>query len=121
MEDLRNLNPRVYTISAVIVGLLLIDDLDTYEQNALGNWLYLVGQIMISNASQQSLIQSEIYYQNINLNSKENKNIYNPLFYNLDELEKVISNTTPNNIDNVVKMLTKLVNDINIHIDNLKK
>ena len=44
-------SPRVFTLSAFIVGYILIDDLDSSMQNALGNWFMLLGQTLRTNAS----------------------------------------------------------------------
>lgn len=43
--------PRYYTLSAMAIGYLLLDDTNMKEQNALGNWLMLVAQILCTNAS----------------------------------------------------------------------
>lgn len=53
MNFIPNVSPTVFTMSAVLVGFLLIDDTSTTEQNALGNWLMLVGQVLETNASHQ--------------------------------------------------------------------
>ena len=45
-----NISPKLYSLSAVAVGYLLIDDLDAIEQNALGNWLMLAAQVICTNA-----------------------------------------------------------------------
>ena len=45
-----NLPPKIYTLSAVAIGYLLIDDTNSTEQNALGNWLMLVAQMLCTNA-----------------------------------------------------------------------
>lgn len=50
MNLIPNINPKLFTLSAVGVGYLLIDDLTSNEQNALGNWLMLVAQILCTNA-----------------------------------------------------------------------
>ena len=41
---------KTYTIIACIIGFALIDDLTANEQNALGNWLMLVAQLLCTNA-----------------------------------------------------------------------
>ena len=41
---------KAFSFSAVVVGYLLIDDLPANEQNALGNWLMLVAQVLSTNA-----------------------------------------------------------------------
>ena len=50
MKDYSNISPKAYTLSAAVVGFLLIDDTTANEQNALGNWLMLVAQVLCTNA-----------------------------------------------------------------------
>ena len=46
----KNISPKISSLSAVAVGYLLLDDLSASEQNALGNWLMLVAQVLSTNA-----------------------------------------------------------------------
>lgn len=48
--QLPNIPPKLFTLSAVALGYLLIDDLSANEQNALGNWLMLTAQVLCTNA-----------------------------------------------------------------------
>ena len=57
-----NINPEVFTIMAIIVGLVIEDDYNASELNSIGNWLILVGQITLTTAAQQQLIDTR--YQN---------------------------------------------------------
>ena len=57
-----NMNPEAFTITAIIVGLLLEDDYTSDELNSIGNWLILVGQVVLTTAAQQQLINNR--YQN---------------------------------------------------------
>ena len=41
--------PKLFTLSAVAIGYLLIDDNSANEQNALGNWLILIAQVLCTN------------------------------------------------------------------------
>lgn len=50
MGIIPNIHPKLFTLSAVSVGIFLISDLDSTEQNALGNWLMLVAQVLCTNA-----------------------------------------------------------------------
>lgn len=50
MRIIPDIPPKLFTLSAVAVGYLLIDDTTANEQNALGNWLMLVAQILCTNA-----------------------------------------------------------------------
>lgn len=55
---LPNIPAKVFSLSAVIVGYLLIDNLTANEQNALGNWLMLTAQVLSTNAFYKQ-VQSE--------------------------------------------------------------
>ena len=46
----KRISPKISSFSAVAVGYLLLDDLNASEQNALGNWLMLVAQVLCTNA-----------------------------------------------------------------------
>lgn len=50
MKRIPDMDPKLWSFSAVIVGYLLIDDLTANEQNALGNWLMLTAQVLCTNA-----------------------------------------------------------------------
>lgn len=50
MRLIPDVPPKVFSLSAIIVGYLLIDDTTANEQNALGNWLMLVAQVLCTNA-----------------------------------------------------------------------
>lgn len=62
-----NINPEIFTITGIIVGLILEDDYTANELNSIGNWLILVGQITLTTAAQQQLINGR--FQN-NVGSK---------------------------------------------------
>ncbi len=59
-----NINPELFSLTAIIVGLIIEDDYDANELNSIGNWLILVGQITLTTAAQQQLINAR--YQNNN-------------------------------------------------------
>ena len=62
-------DPKLYTLSAVIVGYLLIGKQDSYEQNALGNWFMTVGQILECNSAFLQAINYEDNKTPSNLNN----------------------------------------------------
>lgn len=49
-EHISNLSPPIKTLSAVIIGFVLTNNLDAKQQNALANWFLLIGQILETNA-----------------------------------------------------------------------
>ena len=57
MNLIPNIPPKLFSLSAVAVGYLLIDDTTANEQNALGNWLMLVAQILCTNAFYKQVMQ----------------------------------------------------------------
>ena len=55
-----NIDASTFTISAFLIGYLLIDDLDPAEQNSIGNWFMMVGQVLCTNSAQQQVINNRI-------------------------------------------------------------
>lgn len=72
--SLPNIPPKLFTLSAVALGYLLIDDLTANEQNALGNWLMLTAQVLCTNA----------FYKQVQVERSTNQNI------NVETLEKMV-------------------------------
>ena len=69
-----NIEPYSFTISAVIVGLLLTSELSSEEQDSFGNWLQLVGLVLQTYGSQVTTLEIEKELKNIRENlSKEKK------------------------------------------------
>lgn len=98
MNLIPNIPPKAFSFSAVIVGYLLIDDMTANEQNALGNWLMLVAQVISTNAFyKQVMAEREID------NSKNNN----------------INNQNNSNIDEII-MLEKMIKALKQEIENLK-
>lgn len=75
-------NPRVFTLSAVIVAFLLMDDFTANEQNAIGNWLMTVGQTLEANAAFQQVVEERIQGNTVNINSCQFKNGGSPYMNN---------------------------------------
>lgn len=97
MNLIPNVPAKAFSFSAVAVGYLLIDDLTANEQNALGNWLMLVAQVLSTNAFYKQVQQE----RGRDVGSKTNNQ------GNWD---------TEQEID----MLKKMVNALNKEIENLK-
>lgn len=92
MNVIPNVSAKTFSLSAVVIGFLLIDDLTANEQNALGNWLMLVAQVLCTNAFYKQVEQE----RNTNsLNDKET----------LEMLKKVVKamNIEINNIKDGIK------------------
>ena len=99
MSIIPNIPPKLFTLSAVAVGYILIDDMTANEQNALGNYLMLVAQTLSTNAFYLQ-VQNERKGNNpTNNNVKEN---------NINEEDTII-------------MMKKMINALNKEIENIKK
>lgn len=85
MSKLPNVPPKLFSLSAVAIGYLLIDDLSANEQNALGNWLMLVAQVLCTNA----------YYKQVK-----------------DEMDNMTNEQTVDMINKMIDALKKEIDDI---------
>lgn len=52
------LNPYGFTTSAFLIGLILVQELSSEEQDSIGNWLQLVGLTMQTFASQKVTLEA---------------------------------------------------------------
>lgn len=57
---LKKLSPIEVASLGSLIGILLIPSLNQNEQNALGNFLELIGQVLLSSASQAELINPSL-------------------------------------------------------------
>lgn len=85
---LPNVPPKVFSLSAVALGYLLIDDLTANEQNALGNWLMLTAQVLSTNAfyKQVQMERNGAYNQSVSVETLEK--MVTALKKEIDELKK---------------------------------
>lgn len=119
-QDIFNTNPLVSTIICSIIGISLIGDLTTYEQNTLGNWLLLIGQELVTNAASQNLIQARAGPSSENINSKKVKSVYNPIIYDINTLIEVLKSTNYDSYKNCINLFDKSINKINEQINKFK-
>lgn len=68
-----DIDPKIYILTAAIIGFALLDEFTANEQNAIGNWFMLVGQIMETNSAFQQISEERITGTTINTNSHEYK------------------------------------------------
>lgn len=116
--SISDINPKAATFTGFLIGFILLDDLTVNEQNSLGNFLELVGQVLLANASQQALIQSRAIGNIININSSEVKKEYNPFFYDINKLRDILKDMNNlENYDSIINALDKMKKEL----ENLKK
>jgi len=121
MDDLFTMNPKISTALFSIIGLILVDNLTANEQNVLGNWFMLIGQILETNANSQLYIESKIINNNININSKKFKKLYNPFFYDIKTAKKILQKENISLSDETLKKISLKLKEIDIFLNNFKK
>ncbi len=100
MNLIPNIPPKLFSLSAVGVGYLLIDDLTANEQNALGNWLMLVAQVLSTNAFYKQVMTERGLDK-----SSSNKNTSNQNYER----------------DDTIELLKKMIEALESEIQELKK
>ena len=92
MNLIPNIPPKLFSFSAVTVGYLLIDDLTANEQNALGNWLMLVAQVLSTNAFYKQVMQERGLDKSNNISESDAiimlEKMINALKQEVEELKK---------------------------------
>ena len=115
---LPNVPPEIFSLSAVIVGYILIDDMTAREQNALGNWLMLVAQVLSTNAFYRQVMQ-ERGLEPESSKESERQNPPNNLSQNQRENNNYRSSTTET--EETLIMLEKMLKALKTEIETIKK
>lgn len=118
---LPNIPPKLFSISAVAIGYLLIDDTTANEQNALGNWLMLVAQVLSTNAFYRALMQerglepreSTESGKNNSYSFGNNSNYFNNIFNGKTDSQTEYNET--------IIMLEKMIRALEKEICEIKK
>ena len=88
MSIIPDVPPKLFSLSAVAVGYILIDDLTANEQNALSNWLMLVAQVLSTNAFyKQVQTERENKDPNNSNTKKKKKKMINALNQELENIK----------------------------------
>lgn len=109
---LPNVPPKIFSLSAVVVGYILIDDMTANEQNALGNWLMLVAQVLSTNAFYRAVMQER------GLEPRESSETGRNNSYTF---ENNYNNFNKNDCNETIKMLEKMVFAMQQEINNIKR
>lgn len=97
MRFIPNVSPKTFSFSAVIIGYLLIDDTTANEQNALGNWLMLIAQVLCTNA----------FYKQVQQERGLDSSGFN--------------NTSTPNTEETIMMMQKMIKAMQQELEELKK
>ena len=113
---LPNIPPKLFSLSAVVVGYILIDDMTANEQNAVGNWLMLVAQVLSTNAFYRAVMQERgLEPVGSTETGRNNANTFSG--FNGQSFGNI---NTDNNKDETIAMLEKMLKAIEKEINNIK-
>lgn len=111
-------NPKLYTLSSILIAFILMGDLTATQQNALGNWFMNVGQILESNSAFQQVIEEMFKGNTYNINSKQYKKGGSPVMNNAPILD-YFKNTDCG--QESIQELRKMIDEINRKLDELSR
>ena len=109
------LNPKAYTLSALIIGYALLGDYTANEQNAIGNWLMTISQILECNSAIQQAIEEKYKGYTFNINSRQFKNGGSPYMNNPPIID------FPDPSDQEVEDIKKVLQNMIKKLDEIKK
>ena len=102
-----DLDPKIYNLSAVLIGFSLIGNFSAAEQNAIGNWFMTIGQILENNAAWQAMIENRIL-GGININSCKAKNGESPFFDGYPGFD----NQTEKDLNDLKKCMDMIIDEL---------
>lgn len=112
MNFIPNVPPKVFSLSAVVVGYILIDDATANEQNAMGNWLMLVAQVLSTNAFYRAVMQERgLEPKGVTETGRNNANTFSGFTQN---------NNEKSSNEETIAMLEKMVNAMKQEIESIK-
>ena len=105
-----NIPAPIFDLSAIIIGFLLIDESTPAEQNSIGNWFMLIGQVLCTNSAQQQVINNRTNKSNIS-----NQHVINNTFGS-DFTNRSDTNTQIQMIERIVKAMEQELNNLKNNI-----
>ena len=115
-----NIPPKLFSLSAVVIGYILIDDTTANEQNALGNWLMLVAQVLSTNAFYRAFMQERGLEPRESTETGRN-NAYTFGEQNNSSNNNHYSNFSKNECDETISMLEKMISAMQQEINDIKR
>ncbi len=121
---LPNIPPKLFSMSAVVVGYILIDDMTANEQNAVSNWLMLVAQVLATNAFYRAVMQERgLEPRESTETGRNNADTFANSSSGQTGVDDNNRNSTQNNEsgnEETLAMLEKMVRAMQTEINNIK-
>lgn len=121
-NDFQGMDPQTFIVIAEMIGNFIGGDTPFNVQNAIGNWLMLIGQAIVTYNAQQQYFEGGpgrcFDCNNFNINNpdvnKENNNVN-------QNNNNVNQGDNGKNYDEELIMITKKINELTLEITKLKK
>lgn len=117
----QDLAPQLFTLFAQILGLVMAGNMPFNLQNAIGNWLELLGQVILTFNSQQQYFQSGPgRYYNLKYKNATNPFCPNPQDQTNTSSNSNSFNTCNNCSENEINELKNSINALQKELEKLK-
>lgn len=84
---MQNISPETFLGSAIIIGYFLSKEVPINEQDAIGNWLMLVGQFVTTNVSYTSLLEEQVQEKKKDIEIEAIKEVLEKMKNELDKIK----------------------------------
>lgn len=84
---MQNISSETFLGSAIIIGYFLSKEVPINEQDAIGNWLMLVGQFVTTNVSYTSLLEEQVQEKKKDIEIEAIKEVLEKMEKELDKIK----------------------------------
>lgn len=84
---MQNISSETFLGSAIIIGYFLSKEVPINEQDAIGNWLMLVGQFVTTNVSYTSLLEEQVQEKKKDIEIEAIKEVLEKMKKELDKIK----------------------------------
>lgn len=84
---MQNISSETFLGSAIIIGYFLSKEVPINEQDAIGNWLMLVGQFITTNVSYTSLLEEQVQEKKKDIEIEAIKEVLEKMEKELDKIK----------------------------------
>lgn len=121
-NDFQGMDPQTFIVIAEMIGNFIGGDTPFNVQNAIGNWLMLIGQAIVTYNAQQQYFEGGpgrcFDCNNFNINNPDVNQDNNNVNQNNNNVNQ---GNNGKNYDEELIMITKKINELTLEITKLKK
>lgn len=88
---MNNASSLTFTTTAVLVSYILVEQLTTNQQDIIGGWFNIVGDILSASASWNSAIEEQLNDSQNNTNEQTNDDHLEVLKKSIEKIEELLN------------------------------